>query len=74
METIEIVKLTGDDWVVSDRRVEETSGCGVVGFVTHIAGLYELTQLTSPNTPQFFATLHDAVDACTSDAELPAAA
>jgi hypothetical protein len=61
-DQIEVVKLNSDDWVIYDRRQEQQTGCGVVGFVTYVAGLYELLQLSSPSTPQFFASLHDAVD------------
>ncbi len=60
-EPIEVVKLHSDDWVIYDRRQEQTTGCGVVGFVTLVAGVYELLQLSSPAEPQFFATLGAAI-------------
>jgi hypothetical protein len=59
---IEVVKLNETDWVIYDRLQESVTGCGVVGFVNHVAGVYELLTLSSPAEPQFFATLHDAVD------------
>jgi hypothetical protein len=61
-DQIEVVKLHSDDWVIYDRRQEQISGCGVVGFVTLVAGVYELLQLSVPTEPQFFATLHEAID------------
>ncbi len=61
-DQIEIVKLSGDEWVIYDRRQERQTGCGVVGFVTRVAGLYELLQLSAPAEPQYFDSLHAAVD------------
>ncbi len=61
-EQIEVVRLNETDWVIYDRRQESVTGCGVVGFVNHVAGVYELLQLSTPAEPHFFSTLHDAVD------------
>jgi hypothetical protein len=61
-DQIEVVKLHSDDWVVYDRRQEKISGCGVVGFVSLVAGVYELLELSKPAEAQFFTSLHDAID------------
>ncbi|MES2169953.1 MAG: hypothetical protein V4479_04435 [Actinomycetota bacterium] len=61
-EQIEVVKLNETDWVIYDRLQESVTGCGVVGFVNHVAGVYELLQLSAPTEPQFFSALHDAID------------
>jgi hypothetical protein len=70
-DQIEVVELHGDDWVIYDRRQEQRTGCGVVGFVTHVAGLYELLELSAPAEPQYFDSLRAAVDVF---CEVPAAA
>ncbi|MCU1413301.1 MAG: hypothetical protein JWN80_641 [Microbacteriaceae bacterium] len=61
-EQIEVVKLNETDWVIYDRLQESVTGCGVVGFVNHVAGVYELLKLSAPAEPEFYSTLRDAVD------------
>lgn len=62
-DQIEVVTLNDTDWVIYDRLEEHATGCGVVGFITRVAGIYEVLKLASPAAPQFFATLAGAVDA-----------
>jgi hypothetical protein len=67
-DQLEVVTLTDSDWVIYDRREEQSAGCGVVGFVTRVAGIYEVLSLANPTAPQFFSTLRSAVNAFVDEA------
>lgn len=60
---IEVVALNNTDWVIYDRGEGLATGCGVIGFVIHVAGIYQVSKLASPADPQFFSTLRGSIDA-----------
>lgn len=67
-EQLEIVALNETDWVIYDRREELSTGCGVLGFVTRIAGVYQVLTLATPAQPQFFSSFRSAIDTFADDA------
>ncbi len=62
-DRLELVQLSENSWQVSDRRLAEVLGIGVVGYIEHVVGVYEAIDIADPSAPAFFASLSDAVDA-----------